>query len=321
MSPVPRRKRGAGAEAVAPAASAPTVRWRTASAFLAPAFVLYTLFMIYPLFSALQYSLFEWRGTAQGAFVGLGNFVELATRIPLNSHIVRAFGHNAAFFVGTMLVQNTLGLLFAVLLFRSRRGKRFLQIAFTMPFLVSELVVGYLWTLILNPTFGPVNELLRTIGLDGLALPWLGDPATALPIVILTNAWHWIGFPMMLFGAGLVSIPEEYEQAARVDGANAWQAFRRVTLPLLTPVIGTVSVLTFIGNFNVFGIVYAMGGSDGGPGGSTDVLALLFYRTAFDGGVDAIGVASALAVVMFAFIFGVSLLANAALRRHEERLA
>lgn len=296
------------------------MRWRTAAAFLAPAFVLYTLFMIYPLVSALQYSMFEWRGTAQGDFIGLGNFVELATRVPLNANVVRAFGHNAAFFAGTMLVQNTLGLLFAVLLLRRRAGKRFLQTAFTLPFLLSPLVVGYLWSLILNPTFGPVNAVLRGVGLEQFALPWLGNPTTALPVVILVNAWQWIGFPMMLFGAGLVGIPEEYEQAARVDGANAWQSFRKVTLPLLTPVIGTVSVLTFIGNFNIFGLVYAMGGSRGRPAGSTDVLGLLFYRTAFEGGVDAIGVASALAVVMFVFIFGVSLLANTVLRRHQERL-
>jgi raffinose/stachyose/melibiose transport system permease protein len=307
-------------EAVRASASAPRIRLSTATAFLAPAFLLYTLFMVYPLFSALQYSLFEWRGTARGAFVGAGNFVELVTRYPLSDHLLRAFGHNAAFFVGTMLIQNTAGLLFAALLFRRRAGRRFLQTAFTMPFLLSPLVVGYLWSLILNPMFGPVNALLRAVRLDGLALPWLGDPATALPVVILVNAWQWIGFPMMLFGAGLAGIPEEYEQAARVDGANSWQAFRKVTLPLLTPVIGTVSLLTFIGNFNIFGLVYAMGGSQGGPAGSTDVLALLFYRTAFEGGVDAIGVASALAVVMFVFIFGVSLLANAALRRHSERL-
>lgn len=311
-----RPRRGEGA-----AGGRPPIRWRTAAAFLAPAFALYTLFMIYPLVSALQYSLFEWRGTAQGPFVGLGNFAELFTRFPLNRNLARAFGHNAAFFVGTMAIQNTLGLLFAVLLHRSRAGKRFLRVAFTMPFLLSPLVVGYLWSLILNPTFGPVNAALRTVGLDALALPWLGDPSTALPTVILVNAWQWVGFPMMLFGAGLAAISDDYTEAAFVDGANSWQAFWRVTFPLLTPVVGTVSVLTFIGNFNIFGLVYAMGGSQGGPAGATDVLGLLFYRTAFQGGTDAIGVASALAVVMFAFIFGMSLLAVRVLRRYERRLA
>ncbi|MBA2529900.1 MAG: sugar ABC transporter permease [Euzebyales bacterium] len=294
--------------------------WRKAAAFLLPAFLLYSLFIVYPLISALQYSVFTWRGTAQGAFVGVANFAELVTRQPLAGDLLGAFGHNAMFFAGTMVIQNVAGLAFAVLLHRSRKGKRFLQSAFTMPFLLSPLVVGYLWSLILNPLFGPLNAVLRGAGLESLALPWLGNPTTALPVVVLVNAWQWVGFPMLLFGAALAGIPEEYEQAARVDGAGSWQAFRRVTLPLLTPVIGTVSVLTFIGNFNIFGLVYAMGGSQGGPAGSTDVLGLLFYRTAFRGGSNAIGVSSALAVVMFAFIFGLSLAATALLRRREARL-
>jgi raffinose/stachyose/melibiose transport system permease protein len=302
------------------ARTAPALRWRTAAAFLLPAFALYTLFIVYPLVSALQYSVFAWRGTLQGPFVGLDNFTALFTRQPLAGDLRAAFWHNAAFFAGTMLVQNTLGLAFAALLHRRPWGHRLLRSIYTMPFLLSPLVVGYLWSLLLNPVFGPLNSVLRAVGLSELALPWLGDPRTALPVVVLVNAWQWIGFPMLLFGAALAAQPVEYEEAARVDGATGWQAFRRVTLPLLTPVIGTVTVLTFIGNFNIFGLVYAMGGSQGGPAGATDVLGLLFYRTAFQGGVNAIGVSSALAVVMFAFIFGLSLAATAYLRRVETRL-
>jgi raffinose/stachyose/melibiose transport system permease protein len=315
------RAGGSGGRGRPVATGRPRLRWRTAAVFLLPALALYSIFIVYPLASALQYSLFNWRGTAQGTFAGLGNFVELATRFPLNRNLARAFGHNVAFFAGTMLVQNTLGLAFAVLLHRGRAGRRLLQTIYTLPYLVSPLVIGYLWSLLLNPTFGPVNAALRAAGLDALAVPWLGDPRTALPTVILVNAWQWIGFPMLLFGAAIAGIPEEYEQAARVDGASAWQVFRRVTLPLLTTAIGTVSVLTFVGNFNVFALVYAMGGSQGNPAGATDVLGLIFYRTAFlEGGVNAIGVSSALAVCMFAFIFGMSLLATSVLRRREAML-
>jgi len=140
-------------------------------------------------------------------------------------------------------------------------------------------------------------------------------------VVILVNAWQWVGFPMLLFSAALASIPDEYADAARVDGASSWQAFRHVTLPLLAPAIGTVSVLTFVGNFNVFGLVYAMGGSTGNPAGATDVLGLLFYRTAFQsGGVNGIGQSSALAVLMFVFIFGTSVAATRYLRRYARSL-
>ena len=135
-------------------------------ALILPALLLYTTFIVYPLASALQYSLFDWKGTTRGGFVGLGNFAELFTTYPFNEQLGRAFLHNVAFFVGTMLVQNTAGLAFAVLLYRNRRGKRFLQTCYTLPYLVSPLVVGYLWSLMLSPTFGPVNALLRSAGLD-----------------------------------------------------------------------------------------------------------------------------------------------------------
>jgi raffinose/stachyose/melibiose transport system permease protein len=314
------RKVGAARRGGRHQAGAARPPWWLVLAFLAPALLLYTTFIVYPLGSALQYSFYEWRGTARGEFVGLGNFAELFTTYPFNEQLVRAFWHNVAFFVGTMLIQNTAGLAFAVLLYRSRRGKRILQTCFTLPYLVSPLVVGYLWSLMLSPSFGPVNATLRGIGLDSLALPWLGDPRTALPVVILVNAWQWVGFPMLLFGAALAGIPDEYGEAARTDGASEWRTFWHVTLPLLTPAVGTVTVLTFVGNFNVFGLVYAMGGSEGGPAGSTDVLGLLFYRTAFQGGVDAIGRSSALAVLMFVFIFGTSVLVNRYMRRREEAL-
>jgi raffinose/stachyose/melibiose transport system permease protein len=289
--------------------------------FLLPALALYTVFIVYPLVSALQYSLFRWTANRQDGFAGLGNFVDLFTKYPLGEQVWRALAHNTVFFVGTMLIQTTAGLAFAVLLQRSRRGKRFLQTSYILPHLVSPIVAGYLWSLMLNPQFGAVNSALRGIGLGFLAQPWRGDPHLALPVAILINAWQWVGFPMLLFAAALAGIPEEYHEAARVDGASAWQNFRKVTFPLLTPVLGIVTVLTFIGNFNILDLIYALQGSDGNPAFSTDVLGLLFYRTAFKNpDANAIGQSSALAVCMFVFIFGVSIAATRFFRRLEDRL-
>lgn len=294
--------------------------WSTIVLFLLPAFLLYTVFMIWPLVQSMIFSTYEFSGLTRGAFVGLDNFRELFTRFPLNEQLPRAFLHNIVFFIGTMSIQNTMGLLFALLLYGSRSGKRFFQAVYTMPYLISPLVVGYLWSLMLNPLFGPINRILKTVGLDSLARPWLGDPDTALPAIILVNAWQWVGFPMLLFAAGLAGIGDDIREAAKIDGASAWQIFRGIELPLLTPVIGIVTVLTFIGNFNAFGIVWSLGGVGGEPAGSTDVLGLVFYRTAFRGGVDAFGLASALAVLMFAFIFGISTFALGRFRRMEENL-
>ena len=301
------------------------MRWRTAACFCAPAFVLYTVFVVYPLLSALGDSFWRWKGTTRGDFAGLSNFTSLFTTFPLNQQLLPAFWHTVVFFIGTMILQNTFGLLIAVLLSELRVGKRLLQTIYTVPYLVGGLVVGYLWSLLLSPSFGPVNQALKAVGLGSVARPWLGDPTTALPVVILVNAWHYIGFPILLFGAALGGIPGEYTEAARVDGANARQRFFRITLPLLLPAIGVVTILTFIGSFNAFELVYSLSGAEGnqpsGPGGATDVLGLIFYRVAFqEGGVNAIGQSSALAALLFVFIFGVAVLANRYIRRREASL-
>jgi raffinose/stachyose/melibiose transport system permease protein len=301
------------------------MRWRTAACFCLPAFALYSVFVVYPLLSALADSFWRWDGTARGGFAGLANFTSLFTTFPLNRQLWPAFWHTVVFFVGTMIVQNTFGLLIAVLLSEMRRGKRLLQTIYTIPYLVGGLVVGYLWSLLLSPAFGPVNKTLQAIGLGAFAKPWLGDPATALPVVILVNAWHYIGFPILLFGAALGGLPPEYTEAARVDGANVVQRFFRVTLPLLMPALGVVSILTFIGCFNTFELVYSLEGAQGnqptGPGGATDLLGLIFYRVAFqEGGANAIGQSSALAALLFVFIFGIAVLANRYVRRREHSL-
>ncbi|GLH96422.1 carbohydrate ABC transporter permease [Phytohabitans aurantiacus] len=289
--------------------------------FLVPALLLYSLFVVYPLLTGLSYSVFSWKGTVRDAFVGVDNYVGLFTNEAFRSKLLPALGHNLALFAGTMLVQNTMGLAFALAFSRARRGKRALQIIFATPYLVNPLVIGYLWTLLLSPTFGPANTLLRAIGPDELAKPWLGDPSTALPMVILITTWQWVGFPMLLFSAAIGGIPAEYAEAARVDGASSWRVFWHITLPLLRPAIGTITVLSFIGSMNTFALVYALGGSSGGPAGSTDVLGLLFYRAAFaSGDINAVGTASALAVFLFTFIFGTTILLNRILRQGEEAM-
>jgi raffinose/stachyose/melibiose transport system permease protein len=294
---------------------------RTGLVFVLPAVILFAVFIAYPLVTALSYSFFEWTGIERGAFVGTGNYTTLFTQLPYSQDIPNAFVHNILLFVGAMVFQNTIGLGIATLLHRIGRMKRFFQTVYTLPYLVSPLVIGYLWSLMLSPLFGPVNAGLRAVGLDGLAQPWLGNPQTAIWVVVLVTAWQWIGFPVLLYGAALGGIPEEIEEAASLDGANAWQRFRSISLPLLLPAIGTVTVLTFIGAMEAFPIPYALGGSQGNPAGATDVLSLLFYRTAFESGAsNAIGTSSAIATLLFLFIFGVAILITTILRRAERKL-
>nr|WP_208402640.1 sugar ABC transporter permease [Lysinibacter cavernae] len=294
---------------------------RVAWLFILPAAVIFSIFVLYPMGTALTYAMFEWQGTNRGGFVGIENFLKLFTEEPYRTQIPRAFLHNFLLFGAAMIVQNSVGLFLAELLHRRKKFKRLFQTLFTMPYLVSPLVVGYLWSLMLSPLFGPVNAILKLIGLESLAQPWLGQPSTAIWVVVLVTAWQWIGFPLLLYGAALGGIPQELEEAASLDGANPWQRFTRITFPMILPIIGTVSVLTFIGAMEAFPIPYALGGSAGSPAGATDVMSLVFYRTSFESGAtNAIGVSSAIAILLFLVIFGFSILFTRWFRRTERKL-
>jgi raffinose/stachyose/melibiose transport system permease protein len=292
-----------------------------ALAFVLPAAVLFAVFILYPMVTALSYSAFEWTGTRQGGFAGISNYVTLLTESPYAHDLRNAFLHNLLLFAGAVVFQNTLGLAVAALLHRRRRTRRLFQTVFALPYLVSPMVIGYLWSLMLSPLFGPVNAILRGVGLESLAMPWLGDPTLAIWVVVGVTAWQWIGFPILLYGAAMGGISPEIDEAASLDGATSWKRFRHITLPMLTPTIGIITVLTFIGSMESMAIPFALGGSSGSPARSTDVMMLLFYRTAFEGGnPNAIGVSSALATVLFLFIFIVSVVITRVIRRAERRL-
>ena len=275
--------------------------------FLAPAILIYGLFMAYPLVSSLSYSLFEWDGFLRKGFAGLKNFVTVLTRWPYNERFWSALTHNAYFFIVTFLIQTTLGLFVAVLLAKKRRGFAFFQTAYFLPYTLSLVVVGFLWRLLLNPTWGALAQGLRRLDLAGAVQPWLGQSSTALTAVVLVNAWSWLGFPILVFVAAVQAIPREFNEAALVDGANPWQNFRFVTLPLLVPSLAMVTILTFIWDFNAFELVFVMQGASGAPAYATDLLATFFYRTAFGdpttgGEPGQIGLSAAIGVLMLVII-------------------
>lgn len=288
--------------------------------FLAPAVVLFAIFITYPILSALAYSLFHWEGIGRRGFAGLANFVRLFTTFPYPRMLAGAFVHNVVVFVITMIIQNGVALGLAVLLARAPWGARFYRVVFFLPVTLSLVIVGFMWALFLNPVFGIVNKLLPMVGLAGLVRPWLGDPQTALVTLTLINAWRWLGFPTLVFLAGINAVPEEFLEAARLDGAREWDVFRRVVFPLLAPAVTIIVLLTFIGSFNWFELPYVINGVQGAPNRATDVLGLMFYRTAFgevDTGLQDIGIGSAIAVLMLLLMVSVSTLGAVFLRRRE----
>lgn len=278
--------------------------------FPLPALAVYTLFIVYPIIAAFSYSLYDWKGFEKGAYIGFENFVNLFTKEPFNHLFWNAFGHNIYYFLIEMIVQNGIAFVLAYIVYSKIKGSGFLKMAYFIPRLLSVIVVGFLWKLILNPNNGVLNTLLNEFSLQSLAKPWLGDPNTALTAITLVNSWFGIGFSILILLAGLQGISQEMIEAARLDGATGLKLIRTMIIPLMMPAIVIITVYTFIHAFEAFELVYAMEGSQGEPYNSTDTLAIFFYRIAFggSGGGDsvAIGLGSALAVVLFFIIASIS---------------
>lgn len=190
--------------------------------------------------------------------------------------------NNVEFFCIHMLVQNPVGLLLAALLsLKDVRGAAAYRTVFFLPTLLSVVIIGFVWQLILSPLWGVSERLLGLVGLADWFAPWLGLESSALVTLSLMSVWQYIGVPMMLIYAALIAIPEDIIEAALVEGASPWRIFWQIRLPLILPTLGLVTILTFVANFNAFDLVYTVKGAFAGPNYSTDILGTLFYRTFF----------------------------------------
>lgn len=291
--------------------------------FVTPGLVVVITFIILPLFLSLFNSLYSWRSTARVDFAGLENFRRIFFQFPYQDRFFNAIQNNLRWFIVTMLVQNTLGLLFGYFLSRNIAGSKVLQRIFFIPVLFSIVAVGFLWRLYLNPNHGLINQFLRLAGMGAFARPWLGEAAIATYVIIGVNIWRWLGFPTLVFFAAINNVPQDCIEASYLDGAGELTIFFRVIVPLIVPAITIITVLTMIGSLNVFEQVFTMAGVTGGPFYSTDTLGTLFYRTAFGGvdtGMPEIGVGSAIAVIIYVLTFVSSLLVIVGLRNRETTL-
>ena len=173
--------------------------------FLLPALIVYTAFMAFPLFNSMRLSFYTGTGLTPDHFVGFDNYVNLFTNPLWNEKFFNALGNTVVFFLIHMLVQNTLGLLFATLLASGIRGHNIFRTIIFIPATMSIVVTGFLWQIILNPRWGAVNKLLEAVNLDALARPWLGDPNLVLIVISLVSSWQWVGLPTMMFLAGFLT--------------------------------------------------------------------------------------------------------------------
>jgi multiple sugar transport system permease protein len=275
-------------------------RWRiagTAALFIAPSLIPMLAFTIGPMLASLGISFTNWSLLSPADWIGIDNYRALWSDAEFRSSL----GHTLVFIAGYLPLVLASGLAVALALNQRIRGLALFRTIYFLPVVTSWVVVALIWKWLLNPQTGVVDYLLGLVGVNGPG--WWVDPHWAMPSIILASAWKDIGFVMIILLAGLQSIPDDYYEAASLDGAGRFALFRHITLPLLSPALFFVVVISLINNFQVFDQVWVM--TQGGPAGSTSVVMERIVKNAFSFG--RMGYASAMSWVLFAIILTITL--------------
>lgn len=258
-----------------------------------PAFLLFTVFFLYPLVKGLGMSLTNWDGIGQAKFIGLKNFLSFFSDKRAMSDIRTTL----LFALGSAPLLNIAGLGYALLMNGSFRGKSAARMFIYMPAIISPLIMGYIWYLLLQPGRGFLFHLLEREGKGDWFGNWLGSYGTAMLVLALVNVWQYAGMTMVIYLAGLQSIPSELYEAGKMDGASGAAAFRYITIPLLGPSIRINVITNIIGSLSVFDVVMSLTG--GGPGYQTETLSIYIMRMCYG---SKTGYSTAVAVIMFFII-------------------
>lgn len=276
--------------------------------FLVPAAVVYATLFLAPTFASFYFSLTRW-SIFSSEFIGLANFAQFFQEPAL----VKGFVNTFVYAVVTSGLKVVLGLALGVLLTSQIVGRGYLRSVVFFPVLVSTVGVGITFQALMDPQTGMINEALAVVGIEGPG--WLTDPSLALLSVALVDVWKGVGLATVIYIAGIVSIPAEYQEAARVDGASGWRLFRSITLPLSWPATSTVIVLSLIGGLRSFDLIWAM--TRGGPGFTSDVIASVIYKQ-YQAGFY--GLSTAGNVILFVAVTAIVLPLTRFLNRREVEL-
>ncbi|WP_419703994.1 carbohydrate ABC transporter permease [Promicromonospora sp. NFX87] len=281
------------------------------AAFLVPAFVVLGVFFFLPTIFNFVYSLTDWSSfKSEIGFVGLQNFQDLVS----SGTLLSSLRITLVYAVLVAIFQNLFGLLLALLLERDTRINRFARVMFFIPVVMSALAAGYVFQAILKPD-GAANAILSALTGQPVTIPWLGDTTWTLVVVALVHAWKWMGLSMLIYLAGLKTISEDVLEAARLDGASAWAAFRHIRFPLLAPALTFNVATALLGSMNGFDIVQATTG--GGPARTTELLNIFVFRT-FGQGLFA--QATTMSLVLFVVVVALAFPVIRTLRKREEVL-
>ena len=267
-------------------------KWIIPASFLLLPLLVYFIFVILPTLNSLFYSLTDWGGySVDFNFIGLRNFEKIFT----DRLFSNAIKNTAIWLALAMTVPTLLGLALALALQGKSRVNTLYKSLFYLPICLSPIIIGIIWVWLYNPKLGIVNIFLRAIGLEDLATAWLANPNTVLYAVFVAWAWQQTGLTMVIFLAGLTSVPTPLIEAAKVDGANYWQTLRKVIIPMLRPASVVVLALTAINALKSFEIIWVM--TKGGPFNRSDTLAVFMYKESFS--KYKLGYGSSAAVVLF----------------------
>lgn len=258
--------------------------------FILPNFLGFGVLTLVPVLTLFYMSFTNWNVFGKADWVGIANFQRLIGDGSFRTAVVNTLYYSALHIPLTLVV--SLGL--ALLLNNKLRGVRFFRTAAFFPYITSIVAIAMVWNLMFSPDYGPINQLLRFVGVENPP-GWLTSTDWAMPAVVIVSTWRDMGYYMILFLAGLSTIPRELHEAARVDGANVWQRFVNVTLPGLRPTTFFVTVMLTINSFKIFDLILVM--TDGGPGQATLVISQFIYRKGFE--ESQFGYASAAAVALF----------------------
>lgn len=267
--------------------------------FLVPNIIGFAIFTFIPIVASFVLSFTSWDGFGELEFIGIDNFVKL-----FSDDIFRVSMWNTLVFtLVSVPVTLIIALAVAILLNKGIKGIKIVRAAFFLPYITAAIAVAVVWQLLYHPTLGPINQFLMTIGVDNPP-KWLSATSTAMASVIIMYIWKMIGYYMIIFLAGLQGVPKQLYEAAQIDGANAWEKFTTVTLPMLSPVVFFTLIIALINSFKVFTEIYALTG--GGPGHSTNVLVYNIYVEAFQ--KYNLGYASAMSYVLAIIIVTITII-------------
>lgn len=279
--------------------------------FILPGLTIYTLFQIYPIVSGFYYGLTDWDGFSPNVnFVGLENFKDLSND-PL---IFKSIKNTIILTILVVIIQNILALFVAILLDKKLKGVAFFRVVYFIPVLLSTAVVGFIWSTIYNPIIGSWSVFFNFLGLESIAkLDMLGNSNTALYAIIFVVIWQYLGYSMIIYLAGLQTIPKDLYEAADIDGANRWMKFKHVTFALISPALTINMVLSTIGCLKMFDHVFVLTG--GGPGNASQVVGTAIFTVAFNNNRFGYGVS--LSILLFIVVAIISIAQLYLLKKRE----